>query len=100
MKVTTLWGASPLARGALWVLFAIVFYNSGLAFTIWLLGPEEISSPEDWLWVLLFPALLPAFFLVNRRLGCASGTCGTGSGKGKSQDQESQPRGSDRMPGI
>ena len=65
-------------RRLAWLGFAAVFYQSGLAFTIWLLEPIRVSGAE-WVWVALFPGLLPAFFLVNRVLGCGSGHCGTGT---------------------
>jgi hypothetical protein len=71
----------PLARRMLWVVFAILFYYSGLNFTIWLLEPENFAGGVDWVWVALFPVLLPAFFLVNRHLGCASGRCASGECK-------------------
>jgi len=59
----------------IWLGFAIVFYQSGLAFTTWLLEPEHFAGSIDWFWVVLFPVLVPAFFVVNRRYGCASGAC-------------------------
>jgi hypothetical protein len=69
---------SPMFRRVLWVLFAILFYNSGQAFTIWLLEPENFPGGIDWFWLSLFPVLLPGFFVVNRYLGCASGACSSG----------------------
>jgi hypothetical protein len=30
------------------------------------------------LWIVLFPVLLPMFFIVNRHVGCASGSCVAG----------------------
>jgi hypothetical protein len=70
--------ASPLFKRVLWVIFAILFYQSGQAFTIWLLEPENFAGGLDWFWMLLFPVLLPAFFVVNRHLGCATGACSDG----------------------
>ena len=61
-----------------WVVFAIVFYQSGLTATVWLLEPENFRGGIDWLWLALFPALLPLFFVVNRLCGCASGACAVG----------------------
>jgi len=70
---------SPLGQRLLWVLFAIVFYSSGLAFTTWLLEPEAFEGGLRWILVAAFPILVPAFFRVNRRLGCGSDLC-TGAG--------------------
>ncbi len=67
-----------LVRWLIWVVFAIVFYQSGLTATTWLLEPENFRGGIDWLWLGLFPALLPLFFVVNRLCGCASGTCALG----------------------
>lgn len=62
----------------MWVLFAILFYQSGLTFTVWLMQPEAFIGGMQWLWFILFPLLLPAFFIVNRHLGCATGACESG----------------------
>jgi hypothetical protein len=51
-----------LVRRLIWVLFAIVFYQSGLTATTWLLEPENFRGGVDWLRLGLFPALLPLFF--------------------------------------
>lgn len=67
----------PLINRSLWLLFAIAFFQSGMAFTTLLLEPESFRGGLDWLWVILFPILLPAFFIVNRRLGCGAGRCTT-----------------------
>jgi len=67
-----------LVRSLIWVVFAIVFYQSGLTATVWLLEPENFRGGIDWLWLALFPALLPLFFVVNRLCGCASGACAVG----------------------
>lgn len=67
-----------LVRRLIWVLFAIVFYQSGLTATVWLLEPENFRGGVDWLWLALFPVLLPLFFVVNRVCGCASGACAVG----------------------
>ncbi len=71
-----------LVRLLIWVLFAIAFYQSGLTATRWLLESQNFRGGIDWLWLGLFPALLPLFFVVNRRFGCASGACAT-PGKSK-----------------
>lgn len=65
----------PLINRCLWILFAIAFFQSGMAFTTWALQPESFRGGSDWLWAILFPILLPAFFIVNRRLGCGTGHC-------------------------
>ena len=67
-----------LVRPVLWMLFAILFYYSGLSFTTWLLEPENLTGVMDEVRAALFPVLLPAFFVVNRRIGCASGRCTSG----------------------
>jgi len=64
-----------LVRLLIWVLFAILFYQSGLTATRWLLDSENFRGGIDWLWLGLFPALLPLFFVVNRLFGCASSAC-------------------------
>lgn len=70
--------ASPLSQRLAWVVFAILFYQSGEAFTVWLLDRESFAGGMDWLWLAAFPVLLPGFFLVNRYLGCATGGCAEG----------------------
>jgi hypothetical protein len=67
--------ANRLWRWLVWLGFAILFYTSGEAFTMWLLAPTRIRAGLQWLWVALFPVLLPAFFVVNRWWGCGNGTC-------------------------
>ncbi|MDH3638574.1 MAG: hypothetical protein OES09_08925 [Gammaproteobacteria bacterium] len=65
----------PLVGRLIWLLFAVLFYKSGETFTVWLLEPEKIAGALQWVWVGLFPILVPAFFIVNRYLGCATGSC-------------------------
>ena len=67
----------PLVNRCLWLLFAITFFQSGMAFTTLALEPESFQGGSDWLWVMLFPVLFPAFFIVNRRLGCGTARCAT-----------------------
>jgi hypothetical protein len=67
-----------MKKRILWVLFAILFYQSGLAFTILVLEPNQFEGGFQWVLALLFPFLFPTFFIVNRHLGCASGSCHTG----------------------
>ena len=66
---------SPLGRRLIWVIFAVLFYLSGEAVTIWLLESQEFSGGWQWLWLGLFPILLPAFFLLQRFFGCSGGQC-------------------------
>jgi hypothetical protein len=68
----------PTTKLIYWVVFAILFYNSGQTFTVWLLEPESFKGGMEWIWVVLFPLLLPAFFYVNKHCGCASGQCSGG----------------------
>ena len=73
--------SNGLVRSTIWVLFAIVFYQSGLTATVWLLEPENFNGGMDWLWLALFPVLFPLFFVVNRYCGCATGACAIGREK-------------------
>lgn len=77
-KFAAFFETRPLAARLVWLLFAVVFYVSGEAFTLWLLEPERIGGGAQWLRVALFPFLVPAFFVVNRYLGCATGGCARG----------------------
>ena len=70
---------SNRAAGAvLWFAFVALFYQTGLDFTILLLEPEQFTGGWQWLRAALFPLLLPGFFLLFRRFGCASGSCRNG----------------------
>ena len=64
-------------RWLIYLLFAAVFYHAGETFVVWILEPELFRGGSQWLWIVLFPLLVPAFFMVNRRFGCASGSCST-----------------------
>ena len=64
-----------IAGRLIWILFAFVFFYSGLFTTEWLLEPDTFAGGWRWILVGLFPVLVPAFFKVNRRFGCASGAC-------------------------
>ena len=68
--------ARPFFGRVIWVLFAIVFFYSGMYFTEFVMAPREFTGGWLWLWVTAFPFLLPAFFVVNRRYGCATGAAG------------------------
>ncbi|MFQ5994954.1 MAG: hypothetical protein ACE5K1_07645 [Acidiferrobacterales bacterium] len=70
--------SKPVVRWLIYLLFAAVFYRAGETFVIWILEPELFRGGGQWLWILLFPLLVPAFFVVNRRFGCASGSCSGG----------------------
>lgn len=74
--------ASTPFRWLVWLGFAIVFYKSGETFTVWLLEPGQVAGVLQWIWIALFPLLLPLFFVVNRRFGCASGACAVRKGRG------------------
>ncbi len=67
--------STPLGRRLSWVMFAVLFYLSGEAVTVWLLEPQEFGGGWQWLWLGLFPVLLPAFFLLQRFFGCSGGQC-------------------------
>lgn len=71
--------SNPVVRWLIWIVFAMVFYRSGLTATVWLMEPESFNGGIDWLWLLLFPVLVPLFFVVNRHFGCASGSCSAGA---------------------
>jgi hypothetical protein len=73
--------SSSLFRWTVYLGFAILFYKSGESFTVWLLQPAPIVGASQWVWIALFPVLLPLFFVVNRRFGCASAACRTDSGR-------------------
>lgn len=75
----------PIVKRLLWLLFAVLFYQSGLAFTVWLLEPASFSGGLQWFWLMLFPVFLPAFFVVNRYLGCASG-CASGANPNRQRE--------------
>ena len=66
---------SPPGRRLIWVVFAILFYLSGEAATVWILEPQAFSGGWQWFWLSLFPVLLPAFFLLQRFFGCSGGQC-------------------------
>ena len=64
-----------LVAVVLLMLFAVLFFYSGLYTTEWLIQPDQFAGGWRWVLVGMFPLLLPMFFLVNRRYGCASGAC-------------------------
>ena len=72
---------NPLLARVVWVVYALLFYQSGLTATVWLLEPERFNGGIDWLWLILSPIVLPMLFLVNRHLGCAGGYCTSGDRK-------------------
>lgn len=67
--------ARPFLGRVIWMVFAIVFFYSGMYFTEFIMAPREFAGGWLWMWVAAFPFLLPAFFVVNRRYGCATGAC-------------------------
>jgi hypothetical protein len=92
--------AHPMMRRLIWVLFAILFYQSGMVFTTWLLEPEHLTDGLDWLWLVAFPILLPGFFMVNGQLGCVSGECPTRPSSTEPEGNADSIPYSDRMPGL
>jgi hypothetical protein len=88
MNIQTIFAifAHPASRRIYWFLFAILFYISGQGFTVWLLEPETFGGGWGWIWMAAFPVLLPAFFLINHRLGCGSDQCGN-----RQQGQNTMP---------
>lgn len=75
-QLRSLLRTSPVLRLTVYCGFMAVFFHSGLAATTWLVAPERLSGDLQRCSALLFPILLPAFFAVNRYLGC--GRCCTG----------------------
>ncbi len=66
----------PFIRRIPWFAFAVVFFYSGLYFTELLLQPEVFAGgPLRWTLVVMFPVLVPLFFVVNKHFGCATGSC-------------------------
>ena len=81
MKAETAFVARAVLGKVIWIAFAVLFFYSGLFFTEWLLETEKFAGGWRWILVAAFPFLVPGFFVVNRRYGCASGGCGAGSCK-------------------
>ena len=67
--------SNPVMGWFIWFGFAVLFYQSGMHLTIWLVEPENFEGGLTWLWIGAFPLLFVAFFHINRRFGCASGAC-------------------------
>ncbi len=95
------WIQRPLIRRMVWILFAVLFYYSGLSFTTLLLEPQQFAGGLYWLLVVIFPILVPLFFVVGRYAGCASGACDT---QQQSKNQQSEEKDRDlfvgKMPGV
>ncbi len=53
--------------------------------------PSQFAGGFQWVLALLFPLLLPTFFIINKHLGCASGTCQTGECSTKNNDYPTMP---------
>ncbi|GMT48840.1 MAG: hypothetical protein IEMM0008_0379 [bacterium] len=95
------WLQMPLIRPMVWILFAVLFYYSGLSFTTLLLEPEQFVGGFHWLLIVLFPILVPLFFVVGRYAGCASGACDTQTqAKNLQSEQEDRDVFTGNMPGI
>lgn len=84
-----------VAGRMIWLAFAFVFFYSGLFTTEWLLEPEQFEGGWRWILVALFPVLVPAFFVVNKRYGCASGACA-----GRTCSSASRQAAVKQMPGV
>jgi hypothetical protein len=69
----------PVTRRLVWFAFLIAFYQSGLGFTTLVFEPDAFEGGAQWLWASSFPLMLPAYFRVNRWIGCGSGACSTGT---------------------
>ena len=78
-----------------WLLFAIPFYQSGLAFTVWILDPQNLRPTQE-LWALAFPGMLTLFVLLQRYAGCASGQCRAGRAGGAHKKPPAVQAGGDR----
>ena len=70
--------SNPFLAQVVWLIYALLFYQSGLTATVWLLEPEQFNGGIDWLWLIVSPIVLPMFFIINRHLGCAGGDCRRG----------------------
>ena len=91
----------PFFRRLLRLAFTVLFFYSGLFFTDWLLQPDTFSGgPLRWALLVLFPLLVPLFFIVNRRLGCASGSCGVFGTPARNTDKRGTGAHIMRMPGA
>ncbi|GEM_PF-2497574 len=84
-QLRSLLRTSPLLRLTVYCGFMAVFFHAGLAATTWLVAPERLGGDLQRYSALLFPILLPAFFAVNRYLGCgrccAGPACPPGGGE-------------------
>jgi hypothetical protein len=89
--------SKPWFKPVFWILFLALFYQSGLAFTILLLEPENFEGGLQWGWAVLFPLLLPGYFYLNHRFGCAFGSCAV---KGSQVPQGQQQAPADKKPGA
>ena len=75
-----------VARFAVWLGFAALFYRAGLGLTTRVLEPE-VAGVVDRALGLAFPLLAVLFWPVNRRLGCL------GSGRCVARERLAQPPG-------
>ncbi len=91
----------PFFRRLLWLVFTVLFFYSGLYFTEWIFEPDTFAGgPLRWALVALFPLLVPLFFIVNRRFGCASGSCGLSPSPDHGTDKRGTGMNIMRMPGA
>ncbi|HEO64581.1 MAG TPA: hypothetical protein ENI73_01805 [Spirochaetes bacterium] len=95
------WLQMPITRRIVWILFAVLFYYSGLSFTTLLLEPQQFQGGIYWLLVVIFPILVPLFFVVGRYAGCASGACDPQKQmKNPQSEQKDRDLFTGNMPGI
>jgi hypothetical protein len=65
----------PMTKRFLWWGFAILFFQSGLDFTFLIFETNSFQGGIHWGFALLFPFLIPVFFIAGQYLGCSSKYC-------------------------
>ncbi len=66
---------SFMTKRFIWWGFAIIFFQSGLDFTILIFEANSFQGGFHWLFALMFPFLVPVFFIAGKYLGCSSKYC-------------------------
>lgn len=64
-----------LLRFALWMVFAMCFFQSVTTTVAWRQEPGRMQDWLDWFWVGSLPALLLIYLRYFSRLGCGAGCC-------------------------
>ncbi len=91
----------PFFGRVLWLAFSVLFFYSGLYFTEWLFAPNAFTGGLlRWSLVTLFPLLVPMFFVINKRFGCASGSCVISADPDHSTKKRNAGMNITRMPGA